>query len=114
MELIAQEINQYDIGVYLLRDGNLNNKYAMPNKLYEFVQARLADAVRLYTAELATEEAKPAPGWVQISHLNNQLGMALGGAGQYDKALEYFQKSLAIKLKRISRLRSPSGGRLAR
>ena len=44
MELIAQEINQYDIGVYLLRDGNLNNKYAMPNKLYEFVQARLAIA----------------------------------------------------------------------
>ena len=64
-------------------------------------EGRYADAVRLYTAELATEEAKPAPGWVQLSLLNNQLGMALGGAGQYDKALEYYQKSLAINLKQL-------------
>ena len=41
-DLIAQAINQYDIGVYLLRGENFNNKYAMPNKLFEFVQARLA------------------------------------------------------------------------
>jgi tetratricopeptide (TPR) repeat protein len=59
------------------------------------------DAVRLYTAELATEEAKPAPSWVQLSYLNNQLGVALDAAGQYDKALEYYQKSLAIKLKQL-------------
>ena len=53
-------------------------------------EGRYADAVRLYTAELATEEAKPAPSWVQLSHLNNQLGLALDDAGQYDKALEYY------------------------
>ena len=35
------------------------------------------EAVRVYTAELATEEAKPAPSWVQLSHLNNELGLAL-------------------------------------
>ena len=35
--------------------------------------------------------------------------MALGGAGQYDKALEYFQKSLAIKLKRIRGFEVPLG-----
>jgi tetratricopeptide (TPR) repeat protein len=64
-------------------------------------EGRYADAVRMYTAELATEEAKSAPSWVQLSHLNNQLGLALGYAGQYDKALEYYQKSLAIKLKQL-------------
>jgi len=53
-------------------------------------EGRYADAVRLYTAELATEEAKPTPSWVQLSHLNNQLGLALDDAGQYDKALEYY------------------------
>jgi hypothetical protein len=41
-DLIARAINQYDIGVYLLRGENFNNKYAMPNKLFEFIQARLA------------------------------------------------------------------------
>ncbi len=64
-------------------------------------EGRYADAVRAYTAELATEEAKPAPSWVQLSHLNNELGMALHAAGQYDNALGYFQKALAIRLKQL-------------
>ncbi len=64
-------------------------------------EGRYTDAVRLYTAELATEEAKPAPSWVQLSHLNNELGLALDEAGQYDHALEYHQKSLAIWLKKL-------------
>ena len=50
---------------------------------------------------LAAEEAKPAPSWVQLSYLNNQLGLALDAAGQYDQALEYHQKSLAIYLKQL-------------
>ena len=58
-------------------------------------EGRYADAVRMYAAELDAEEAKFAPSWKQLSHLNNQLGLALDNAGQYDKALEHFQKSLA-------------------
>ena len=53
-------------------------------------EGRYAEAVRVYTAELAPEEAKPAPSWVQLSHLNNQLGRALDNCGQYDHALEYY------------------------
>ena len=64
-------------------------------------EGRYADAVRVYTAELATEEATPAPSWVQLSYLNNELGLALHGAGQHDHALEYYQKSLAIRLKQL-------------
>ena len=64
-------------------------------------EGRYAEAVRLYTTELATEEAKSAPSWVQLSHLNNQLGLALDDTGQYDQALEYHQKSLAIWLKQL-------------
>ena len=59
------------------------------------------EAARLYTVELAAEEAKPAPSWVQLSYLHNQLGLALDNAGLYDKALEHFQKSLAIRLKKL-------------
>ena len=64
-------------------------------------EGRYADAVRVYTAELATEEAKSGPSWVQLSYLNNQLGLALDEAGQYDHALEYYQKSLVIDLKQL-------------
>ncbi|MCE2706954.1 MAG: glycosyltransferase [Proteobacteria bacterium] len=41
MQNIAKVINQYDIGLYLLPYTGFNNKYALPNKLFEFVQARL-------------------------------------------------------------------------
>ncbi|MDP6904582.1 MAG: tetratricopeptide repeat protein [Verrucomicrobiota bacterium] len=59
------------------------------------------EAVRLYTVELAAEEAKSAPSWVQLSYLHNELGLALGNAGQLDKALEHYQKALAIWLKQL-------------
>ena len=64
-------------------------------------EGRYADAVRLYTAELAAEEAKAASSWVQLSYLNASLGLALDNAGYYDKALEYHQKDLAISLKQL-------------
>ena len=57
--------------------------------------------MRLCAAELTTEETKPAPSWVQLSYLNNQRGLALNKAGQYDHVLEFLQKSLAIKLKKL-------------
>ena len=59
------------------------------------------EAVRLYTVELAAEEAKPVPSWVQLSYLHNQLGSTLDYAGLYDKALEHHQKALAIYLKKL-------------
>ena len=37
--------NAYDIGLYLLNATNFNRRYALPNKFFEFVQARLAVAI---------------------------------------------------------------------
>ena len=37
--------NEYDIGLYLLRPANFNNRFALPNKFFEFVQGRLAVAI---------------------------------------------------------------------
>jgi hypothetical protein len=37
--------NAYDIGLYLLPPRSLNQSLAMPNKLFEFIQARLAVAI---------------------------------------------------------------------
>lgn len=38
-------INQFDIGLYLLKPSSLNNEYALPNKIFEFIQGRLAVAI---------------------------------------------------------------------
>lgn len=45
MHDIVKTINQYDIGLYLASPGNFNVKYMLPNKLFEFIQARLAIAI---------------------------------------------------------------------
>jgi hypothetical protein len=37
--------NKYDIGLFLLPPTNFNYKYALPNKFFEFIQARLAIAI---------------------------------------------------------------------
>ena len=39
---IITTISEYDMGVYLLPNVNLNNALALPNKFFEFNQARLA------------------------------------------------------------------------
>lgn len=45
MEDIVPLTNQYDIGVFLLPPVNFNYLNALPNKLFEFIQARLAVAI---------------------------------------------------------------------
>lgn len=45
MQEIPTACNHYDIGVFLLRPVNFNYKHALPNKLFEFVQGRLAVAI---------------------------------------------------------------------
>ncbi|WBY00729.1 glycosyltransferase [Ramlibacter tataouinensis] len=45
MQQIAATINEYDIGVFLLPPVNFNYRLALPNKFFEFVQARLAVAI---------------------------------------------------------------------
>lgn len=45
MESIPASINQYDIGLYLLNPNSFNQEMCLPNKLFEFIQARLAVAI---------------------------------------------------------------------
>ncbi|KEO73458.1 glycosyltransferase [Anditalea andensis] len=42
---ISKFINQFDIGLFLLEPVNFNYTYALPNKFFEFIQARLAIAI---------------------------------------------------------------------
>ncbi len=45
MREIATRINGYDLGLYLLEPNSFNNLHALPNKFFEFIQARLAVAI---------------------------------------------------------------------
>lgn len=45
MEQLVPFTNDYDIGLYLLPPSNFNNVHALPNKFFEFLQARLAVAI---------------------------------------------------------------------
>lgn len=42
---IVEHISKFDIGLYILEPISFNNKYALPNKIFEFIQARLAIAI---------------------------------------------------------------------
>ncbi len=45
MPEIARKIHEYDIGLFLLWPGAYNYRMALPNKFFEFIQARLAIAI---------------------------------------------------------------------
>lgn len=45
MDNIVSTLNQYDLGLYLLQPYSFNGLHALPNKFFEFVQARLAVAI---------------------------------------------------------------------
>ena len=42
---VVRTLSRYDVGIFLLAPTNVNNLHALPNKLFEFVQARLAVVV---------------------------------------------------------------------
>ncbi|MBT1705498.1 hypothetical protein [Chryseosolibacter indicus] len=42
---LVKTLNNYDIGIFLLPPVNFNYKNALPNKLFDFIQARLAIAI---------------------------------------------------------------------
>ena len=42
---IPTYLNQFDLGIFLLKPVNVNYEYALPNKIFEFIQARLCIVV---------------------------------------------------------------------
>ena len=45
VDKISGYINQFDIGLYILENSCFNHEYSLPNKLFEFIQARLCLAI---------------------------------------------------------------------
>jgi len=82
---ISKTLNNYDIGVFLLLPEHFNYKYALPNKLFEFIQARLAIAigpsiemmkiVDTYDLGIHSEEFSPKSLAKSISQLTPEMIM---------------------------------------
>lgn len=79
-DAIVATIHQYDIGVFLLPPTNFNYENALPNKLFNFIQARLGIAVG------------PTPEMAEIVHRYN-LGVV---------SKEFNPESLAQELNKIT------------
>lgn len=66
---LAETLQQFDVGVHLLAPTNFNNRWALPNKLFDYVQARLgviigpspemADVVGRYGLGVVTDGFTP-------------------------------------------------------
>ena len=52
---------------------------------------------------MAKEEAEPKPAWMERAFLNGRIGNSLLEAGQYDKALIFHHKGLAIYLEKLDK-----------
>jgi glycosyltransferase involved in cell wall biosynthesis len=79
MPELPKFLNQFDLGLYLFTPTNFNNHHSLPNKFFEFLQARLGVAigpspemariVRESGAGIVAEDFKPAT----LAKLLNQL-----------------------------------------
>jgi hypothetical protein len=85
--------NGYDVGVYLLNAGSFNRRFALPNKIFEFVQARLAVAVGP-SEEMARVVREHDLGVVAADHRPESLAEALG-ALDAQRVWEYKQRAHA-------------------
>ena len=81
-EEIVKFCNSYDVGIFILPPVNLNYKYALPNKFFEFIQSRLAiltgpskemsEYIDRYELGLHTKTFKPLEIAEEIKNLSNE------------------------------------------
>lgn len=60
---LVEQLAQYDVGVHLLKPVNFNHEHALPNKVFDYLQARLA-VITGPTAALSALVRESATGWV--------------------------------------------------
>jgi Glycosyltransferase Family 4 len=89
MPQLTRRLNEYDLGVYILPPNSFNNEYALPNKFFEFVQARLGVAIGP-SPEMASLIHRYKCGVVAEDFTPNALASKLI---QLDRAtLDYFKR----------------------
>ncbi|MEK8228007.1 hypothetical protein NKG05_20830 [Oerskovia sp. M15] len=90
---LAETLRDYDVGVHLLAPTNFNNRWALPNKVFDYVQARLGLIVG------------PTPEIAEMV-MNHDLGAVCDGFAPEDltRALEAITQGQVAAWKRSSHL----------
>lgn len=101
MQAICARLNDYDMGVYLLPPVNFNHEHALPNKFFEFIQARLAIAIGP-SPEMAALVRKYQCGIVTESFEPRGLAQAIGALAAEDiirfkKAADFAARELSYE-----------------
>lgn len=78
MDELVAAANGYDVGLYLLAPQSFNQRHALPNKIFEFIQARLAVAVGP-SPEMARVVAEHGVGVVAEDFTPEAMARALAG-----------------------------------
>ena len=83
MNKIVEATHDYDIGLFLLPPIGFNYKYALPNKFFEFIQARLAivigpspemsDYVKKYDLGIVSDNFDPKSLAIEINKLTKEI-----------------------------------------
>lgn len=74
---IARTINKYDMGIFMLHPGAFNYRYSLPNKLFEYIQARLAIAI-WPSPEMSKIVTSEGLGVVSSEYTNSSMSSSLG------------------------------------
>ena len=115
MNELPRFLNRYDAGIYLLPPNNFNNRHALPNKFFEFVQARLAivigpspemaKEVRRYDMGVIADDFTPQSFARAISGLTPQsIAQFKGHANSAAREL-CFERSATVLTQVINRMR---------
>lgn len=114
MPQICQRINEYDVGIYLLSPDNFNHRHALPNKFFEFVQARLAIAigpspemaalVQRYECGVVAESFDPVALAAALQGLDAERLMAFKAASHRAADALCFESSGRVIVSEVARL----------
>lgn len=99
MTLLSRTLNEYDIGLYILPPTNFNHIHALPNKIFEFIQARLAIAVAP-SPEMANLVRTYDLGVVAEDHSVKAMITALSNLS--DSQIEHFKRNSDLHAKELS------------
>lgn len=91
--------SNYDIGIYLLEPTNFNNHFALPNKLFEFIQARLTIAIGP-SPEMAKIVKENNLGIVTEDFEPKTMALALNKLTQND--INHYKENAANAAKRLN------------
>lgn len=99
-ERIPGFLNQFDIGIYLLEQDNLNHMYTIPNKFFDFIQARLMNFTTPYSQDVSRITKELNIGLVTDGYTIEEAAEKLNSLSAEE--IENYKKNSAIAAQKYS------------